>query len=154
MKRGGFSLLEVALALAILGGAIAVLGEANRLALRSASAARDLAHAQLLCESVLAEVVSGVIPAESVDQTPFDESTTDSLDPNEPQWVYTIETNETDEPGLISVRVMVTRDMPVAQHPVQFSLTRWVPDPNYTSPTAAASQNAQQSGGASNNSGS
>jgi len=152
MKRDGFSLLEVALALAILGGAIAVLGEANRLALRNAAMARDVAHAQLLCESKLAEILSGITPADPVEQTPFDETMTDSLDPEEAPWVFSIETEETDETGLISVRVTVTRDLPEAQHPLQFSLVRWLPDPNYTSSTAtSSSQSSQQSGGSSTN---
>jgi len=49
VKNRGFSLLEVILSLAILGGAIAVLGEAARLALRNAEFTRDMARAQLLC---------------------------------------------------------------------------------------------------------
>jgi type II secretion system protein I len=140
-KKAGFTLLEVILALAILAGAIVVLGEAARMALRNAGIARDLAHAQLLCESKLAEIVTGITPAESTDQTPFDETTTDSIEQDEAPWVYTIETDDTDEPGLISVRVTVTRDMPPEKHPVQFSLVRWVPDPNATS----SSQNSQSS---------
>jgi type II secretion system protein I len=145
MKRDGFSLLEVSLALAILAGAIAVLGEASRLSLRNAALARDLAHAQLLCESKLAEIVSGITPAEPVDRMPFDETTTDSIDPDEAPWVYTIETNETDETGLISVRVTVTRDLPEERRPVQFSLVRWLPDPNATT-SSPSDQSAQQTG--------
>jgi general secretion pathway protein I len=138
-KKAGFTLLEVILALAILAGSIAVLGEASRMALRNAGLARDMAHAQMLCESVLAQIVIGVTPAESTDKTPFDETITDSVEPDEAPWVYTIEVGDTDEPGLISARVTVTRDMPPERHPVQFSLVRWLPDPNATS----TSQNSQ-----------
>ena len=43
-KRSGFTLLEVILAMTILAGAMAVLGEVGRLALKNASAAKDLAR--------------------------------------------------------------------------------------------------------------
>ncbi len=57
-----FSLLEVVLALAILVGAIAVTGELVRLGTLSAASARDLTQAQLICESKLAEITSGITP--------------------------------------------------------------------------------------------
>jgi len=47
----GFSLLEVILALAIFAGAVAVLGEVARWALRNAEIARDLSRAELFCEA-------------------------------------------------------------------------------------------------------
>ena len=124
-------MLEVILALAILAGALAVLGEMSRLALRHAAAARDLARAQLLAESKLAEIAAGITSPEAVDDTAFD-PTTETLDAAEPAWLYSISSQATDEVGLISIRVTVTRDLPAGQHPVKFSLVRWVPDPNYT----------------------
>jgi type II secretion system protein I len=145
MKKAGFSLLEVILALAILAGAMAVLGEVSRMAMRNATIARDLAHAQLLCETKLAEIATGITPAESVGKTAFDSTTTVSLEPGERPWVYSIETEETDETGLISVRVTVTRDVPAEQHPVSFSLVRWLPDPNATA--SSESSTSSTSGG-------
>jgi general secretion pathway protein I len=65
-KSGGFSLLEVILALAILTGAVAVLGEIVRLGIRNAQVARDTTQAQLLCESKLAEITAGIIPSDPV----------------------------------------------------------------------------------------
>jgi hypothetical protein len=64
--------LEVILALTLLAGAVVVLGEVGRLALRNAKMARDLARAQLLCETKLAEVVSGIAPASAIDNASFD----------------------------------------------------------------------------------
>jgi len=141
MKKAGLSLLEVILALTILAASVAVLGEASRLALKNAEVARDLGRAQLLCESKLAEITSGIIAAEPVASTPFDATTYASIDANEPAWLYSIETQTTNEEGLISVRVTVTRDLPAAKHPVSFSLVRWIPDPNATSSTGSG-QNA------------
>jgi general secretion pathway protein I len=142
MKKAGFTLLEVILALAILGGAIAVLGEISRMALRNAAITRDLAHAQMLCETVMANIVTGIIPAEATESTPIDETMTDSIDPDE-TWNYTIEINDTDEPGLISARVTVTHNAATDKHPLQFALVRWVPDPNATT----SSQSGSTSGG-------
>ncbi len=128
--RPGFTLLEVILALAILAGAMAALGEVSRLALRNAAAARDLARAQLLAESKMSEILSGVSSPSAVENTAF-QSSDYALDPGEPAWLYSISSESTDEDGLISVRVTVTRQMPAGQHPVKFSLVHWVPDPNY-----------------------
>jgi type II secretion system protein I len=152
MRKGGFSLLEVILALAVLAGSIAVLGESSRLALRNAQIARDLAHAQLLCESKMAEITAGITPAESVSATAIDSSMTASLDASAPGWLYSVDTETTDEEGLIAVRVTVTRSLPAAQHPVSFALVRWIRDPNYTSSSQSGS-NSSSSGGNSSSSG-
>ena len=146
-KQAGFSLLEVILALALLGGAIAVLGEAGRQALRNAQVARDLSHAELLCESKLSEILAGITPASAVGNTAFDSATTASIDPGEPAWLYSIETGATDENGLIYVRVTVTRDLPANQHPVKFSLVRWMPDPNAATSSSSSSTESTESGG-------
>jgi type II secretion system protein I len=145
MKRPGFTLLEVILALTILAGAIAVLGEVNRLALRNASEARDLARAQLLAESKLAEIKAGITSTDLVDNAAFDPAT-ESLDPAEPAWLFSISSQSTDEDGLIAVRVTVTRALPAGQHPVKFSLACWLPDPNYTSPNQTSNQNSGTGG--------
>ena len=149
-SRSAFTLLEVILALAILAGAIAVLGEISRLALQNATAARDLSRAQILAESKLAEIQSGMISAQAVEETAFDTSS-DSADPADPGWLYSISTQSTDEDGLISVRVTVTRDEPASQHPVKYSLVRWMKDPNYTytpptSDTSSTSSSSTSSG--------
>ena len=68
----GFSILEVILALAILGGSIAVLGELASRGLHNAQVAADLAHAQLLCESKLAEITAGITFPDPVQNARFD----------------------------------------------------------------------------------
>ncbi len=55
----GFSLLEVVLALAILAGALAALGEVMRLGDENASAAADETRAEMLAESVMSEILVG-----------------------------------------------------------------------------------------------
>ncbi len=135
------------MALAILAGAIAILGEVSRLALRNAAGARDLSRAQLLAGSKLDEIKAGITSTDSVDNQPFD-NTTESLDPDEPRWLYSIKSQSTDEEGVISVRVTVTRDQPAGQHPVKFWLDRSLPDPNYTyTPPASSSGGSSGAGG-------
>lgn len=149
--KSGFSLLEVILALTLLGGAVVVLGQVCRLAMQNASATRDLGRAQMLCESKMAEVVSGITPPSSVGETPFDTSTEPEL-VDDPRWVYAIDQVQTDEEGLISVKVTVKRDLPEAQHPISFSLVRWMLDPNSSTAEELSSgtSNTNSSGGTSN----
>jgi hypothetical protein len=112
----------VILALGILAGAVAVLGEVGRNGLNQARLARDVTIAQLLCESKMAEVTAGVTPADTTIAAPFD--TTD--DPSVPDWLYSIEVSTIDDQGLSSVLVTVTQDLPPEKHPVSVSLTRWI----------------------------
>ena len=131
--RHGFSLLELILALAILSGAVAILGEAYRSGMRFAQSARDLTHAQLLCESKLAEIAAGLTPAEPQDSVPF-ETAEDGADS---EWLYSIEVASLDEEGLIQVGVTVTKDVPAQKRPVEFPLVRWMVDPSIETIEAA-----------------
>ena len=124
ISRGGFSLLEVVLALGILVGSVTVLSAVMQLGLRNAEATRDMTQAQLLCESVLAEVTSGILPAESVQGVEADPYSTEPI-----RWLYSIELAEIDEDGLIAVRATVYQDLPEDKRPVRFSLVRWMIDP-------------------------
>ncbi len=118
-RRAAFSLLEVILALSILAGAVATLGELLRTGVRNAQSARDLTRAQMLCEEIEAEVVSGVIAATAVDNTPCDD---------DPRWLYSLACNS-DQSGILILQVTVTKDLPAAQHPASFTLWRWMIDP-------------------------
>ena len=119
-SRGGFSLLEVVLALAILVGSIAVMGELIRLGTLSAANARDLTQAQLICESKLNEIAAGIMPAEPVSYAMYE------LDP---EWLYSVELAAVDIPGLVMLRVTVTQNLSPLQRPAEFSLTKLIQDP-------------------------
>lgn len=130
-RSGGFSLLEVILALAILTGAIAVLGEAARLGMRNARIARDTTRAQLLCESKMAEITAGITPAVPVSPTAFDraalgDDTTAISGDDDVTWFYSIETENLDEEGLMAVGVTVTQDLTPEKRLVAFKLVRWI----------------------------
>jgi general secretion pathway protein I len=124
-RRKGFSLLEVILALAVLAGSLAVLGEAIRLGLHNAQVTRDLTQAQLLCESKLAEIAAGLTPSDPVQGARFDCVVGDG----QTGWLYSISRETMGEEGLLVVCVTVTQDLPPEKRPVQFALVRWIPDP-------------------------
>jgi len=127
----GFSLLEVILALTILAGAVAVLGEVARHGLETARIARDLTYAELLCESKMAEITSGMTSPDPVDRAAAEAvSNTTRL-----SWVYSIETEATEIEGLLAVRVTVEPDQPDEKRPIRCSMVRWIQDPDATSST-------------------
>jgi len=134
-RTRGFSLLEVILALAILTGAIAVLGEVARQGMRCGRIARDTARAKLLCESKLNEITAGIAPLSSVSAAQCDVQFT----PSDPPWVYSVDVSQADEAGFVVVTVTVTQDVDPLSRPVKVSLVRWMLDPNYTPTTSTSS---------------
>ena len=144
--RRGLSLLEVMLAIAILGGAIVVIGELMRIGSRCAQAARELTTAQLLCESTLAEITAGVVEAQPVARQPCE---------SDSEWLYTVDVEQLDQGGLLAVTVTVEQDLPERKRPLSFSLTRWIIDPgvelelnSQTTSTSSAGGSTQSSSSA------
>jgi general secretion pathway protein I len=146
VNRRGFSLLEVILALAILGGAIAALGTAMQSALQGAQYTRDLTRAQMLCETQLAQLIAGIsldgttpgaTTGLAADQTGL------STDPADSEWTCSADTISLTgaQQGLALVKVTAARPGSAGRRPVSFSLVRWIPDPN-----AATTQTNNQSG--------
>jgi len=125
-RRHGLTLLEVMLALAILGGAIAVIGELMRFGMRNAESARDLSIAQVFCEAKINEVAAGLLPSQPIANSPIEEIA--SLDADG-LWLYSVDVQQIDQQGLIAVKVTVTQDPNLKMRPVDFSLVRWMIDP-------------------------
>lgn len=119
--RRGLSLLEVILAIAILAGCIAAIGELVRLGMLHAEEARDLTKAQLLCESKIAEIAAGVVPAEAASMAPFEQ---------DPLWTYSVVVNSLDDQSLLSVQVTVQQTESPRGQPLTVSLTCWMIDPS------------------------
>ena len=69
--REGFSLLEVLMATSILLGSVIVLNQLAEIGRKNAADAQDLSTAQLLCETRLNELVSGLAQIEPVDEEPI-----------------------------------------------------------------------------------
>ena len=68
--RRGFTLLEVLLALAILVGSLATIGELTRIGMSYAHRAAAMAEAQLYCESKLAEITAGIVAPAATSSAP------------------------------------------------------------------------------------
>ena len=144
-KNMAMTLLEVLLALAILGGSMAAVGELARTSFQNARMARDLVQAELLAESILAKIRLGIIEMEPVFESPIGSGyTTNQADivvdthavsvgstSNIP-WVYTIEivsveNDFADSFGDYLVEIAVTvRQNADMRRPVACRLVRWI----------------------------
>jgi type II secretion system protein I len=123
-RRSAFTLLEVILALAILAGAVAAIGELVRVGLHNAEVARQLTRAEMLCESVSDQIAGGAIAATSTSGVQCDD---------DPRFLYSVAVDQANQSGLLSVQVTVVRDLPAEEHPVPFKVTRWMVDPGIES---------------------
>jgi general secretion pathway protein I len=132
MNRG-FTLLEIILALAILAGSLAALGEVMRLADQNAAMTRDETQAQMLATSIMEELVSGARALTANSPAQFD--------PNwDPQWLYSIAIEDTGYEELVAVRVMVEQQLEERLQPARFELVRWLPNPNFVPPGSEGEQ--------------
>jgi general secretion pathway protein I len=123
-RRDAFSLLEVVLALAILTVTVAVLGELIRAGLRNAQVARDLSQAELICESTIYQLESGLLPAQPV---------AGAAAANAPGWFYSIQAESSGmagQAGLFQFRITAEQDPDRFARPVRFSVVRWMRDPS------------------------
>jgi type II secretion system protein I len=125
-NRTGLSLLEVVLALAILGAAGAMLAQSMQVATDAGMQARDQALAELLAESKLSEVIAGAYPPnQSTDWMPIETV----VEPG--RWHFKIVSQPTLTDGMLGVQVWVTDDPQMQkERPLQVMLTRWMIDPN------------------------
>jgi hypothetical protein len=110
-------LLEVILATSILLGAIVVLGELARVGSRNVQAACAETEAERLAQSVLGTIVAeGQIP-ETVSAAPLEQT---------PGWLYSVEVEPLERPGLSAVRVTVSQDLPEEKKPIHYTVVRWM----------------------------
>lgn len=133
VRREGFSLMEVILAMSILLGGVVVLGRLAAIGAKHARDAEDLAAAQLLCEARMMEVLAGISPAESVDEEPLEEA---------PDWMITQKLQSVEQPGVVALSITVTRAaeelnaLPTVADPdkkeVSVTLVRWILDPAFS----------------------
>ena len=121
--RRGLSLLEVMIAMAILGLALAAIGELIRVGTESARMARKQTTAQLLCENKIAEIRAGIMLPLSIGPLPFDISETDQ------PWQYTIKTDQVNVEDMLMVEVTV-EEISEAFRPYRYSLVMWMIDPD------------------------
>lgn len=139
-EQGGFTLLEVILALVILGGSLAIFGEVMQIANRSAADARAESQAQLLAESVMDQILAGALDASNAGRQPLE--VVDAT-----PWLYSVAIGTTDRLGVIPVEVIVEQDLESRYKPVKFRLFRWLPsvaESDENADEAAADEAEQQ----------
>jgi type II secretion system protein I len=124
--RSALSLLEVVLALAILGAAGAMLAQSMQVATDAGLQARDQAVAELLAESKMSEVIAGAFPPnQSSDWMPV----VTTVDPG--KWYFRIQSQPALVQGMLMIQVQITDDPQMQkERPLQFILTRWMIDPS------------------------
>jgi len=98
---------------------MAIIGQVFFAGYRSAVKARDLSDATLLCDSVMAELAAGSIEFQS---------TAGATIPNVPGWEYSVETVQSDVPGLLLTTVAVSRQ---SSRTISMSIVRMLPDPDF-----------------------
>lgn len=126
----GFTLLEVILALAILAGSVAVLGEIMGIAGRHGRDAEAEVRAQLIATSIMDEMLSQVVEPAQLSRQAVD--TTDTV-----PWVYSVNIQNTNVTGLSSIEVIVEQDLEPQFNPLKYTLLRWYAVPTTTTPTDA-----------------
>ena len=141
--RAGFSLLEILLALAILGGSLAVLSQIADTGMSAARESRDLAAARILCQSKLSEVLldttMGISPQSVLTasfDTVFDSQSTSMFQ-------YSVDVQPAPLDGLLAIRVLVeSLDLDNGKPRTRYALTRWVVDPTLGLEEAEAEEEA------------
>ncbi len=128
-RQQGFSLLEILLALAILGGSMAILSRIVDTGISAAREARDLANARMICQAKLSEVMlnsaSGITP-QMQPPTPVDSFDSQSTTPFE----FSVEVQPGQLGGILLIRVVVEAQNPDGGEPLaRYSLVRWMIDP-------------------------
>jgi type II secretion system protein I len=145
--QAGFSLLEVILALAILAGSLAALGEVMRQADRNASLSGDETQAQIIASSIMDELISGYRTLAPVTRMQYDAL-------SEPPWLYSIEIASTNFTELIAVRISVEQEIEARLQPARFELTRWMMNPDYTASSTDSEGSSSESSTSSSSTGS
>lgn len=134
--RRGISLLEVVLALAILAVASAYLAQSMHIATENALRAEAQTQAEMVAESVMSQVVAGLLSTQGVTWTPYSNpnpfgSAAAFSDPTS-QWMYMVTTMSTEVKGMLCVQVGVKEV--VAGQPddgkIEFYVNRWIIDPS------------------------
>ena len=122
--RAAFTLMEVIIALGVLGMSMAAIGTLVQIGGQNALQARLLTTAQFLAESKLSEVKAGILSPTATGPIPF--PTTETMEP----FQYTIRSQAIDSQGmLLSVEILVEYIQEDGSLPLQHSITTWMIDP-------------------------
>jgi type II secretion system protein I len=120
-RRRGLSLLEVLIALAIFLMSLVAVGRLIDLGTSNARDVQWLGQASAIARSRMAEVTAGVLPLVSQPDTGCEE---------DPDWNWSMNAEAADAPGLVRVRVVVSRQRPDGSR-FESVLNQLVLDPTY-----------------------
>lgn len=120
--RKGLSLLEVIVSIAILGAATTLIANVIFVGSRSAGRVRWSSEAQLLGDTKMAELSAGVLPLQSSGLSVIAEN---------PRWSWSVEVGAAPINGLLVAIVNIQPTDDSGDPRQRFTLTRWLPDPNY-----------------------
>ncbi len=125
LSRAGLSLLEVMLALSILGVSTAILSQILQIGTDNGLRARRITQAQMLCESKMNEVVLGSVSTQSTTWTPITVGVANA------EWFFLVETIAAEQPSLIGVVVSVSDAQSISENrPPLARLVQWIIDPS------------------------
>jgi prepilin-type N-terminal cleavage/methylation domain-containing protein len=133
----GFTLMEVILALVVLGGSAAILGEILRISNRHSIDARAETQAQILARSIVDEIVAGYIEANDARDEVIE--TNDGV-----RWVYSITAGRSVIEGVIPLEVTVRQDIEERLGPVSYRLICWLPSVEELPEEDEAAEEAQE----------
>ncbi|QDT09354.1 type II secretion system protein [Stieleria marina] len=126
--RRGFSLLEIMLALAILGASLAIIAQIADTGVDAAREARDLSLARILCQAKLSEVLLDATlgqtpqPVFEVPADPFDSASLTVF-------TYNVEVQPASMDGLLMIRVSAIASDSAGSPIATYALDRWMIDP-------------------------
>ena len=122
--REAFTLMEVIIALGVLGMSMAAIGTLVQIGGQNALQARLLTTAQFLAESKLSEVKAGILSPTATGPIPF--PPTETMEP----FQYTIRSQAIDSQGmLLAVEILVEHITEAGSLSLQHSVTTWMIDP-------------------------
>lgn len=123
-RHNAFTLMEVIIALAVMGMSMAAIGTLVQIGGQNALEARLLTTAQFLAESKLSEVKAGILSPTATGPLPF--PTTETMEP----FQFTIRSQSIDSQGmLLAVEILVEYLPADGARPIQHSVTTWMIDP-------------------------
>jgi general secretion pathway protein I len=131
----GFTLLEVILAIAILGVSMAWIGEVVSRSFNNAASAADSLESRIVAQSVLDQLKCGAL--EVTNAGPMQMSDAEALG----DWMVQIIVEPTTVQELVQVRVLVGTTLEPGERPA-CELVRWYQNPEYAEAAAAEAANA------------
>ena len=112
--RRAITLLEIVLALAIAAIAMTLLTQLVGIGNRAAAVARDASRAQMVAESIMSEIMAGILPVES-NSGSYEQ---------DPAWSFEVVVGPGPSDTINAIQVTVTQSGEVTT-PMTFSLTQW-----------------------------